>query len=399
MNGSPRRIRRLYIADYLLTPDKRVDHGGVLCENDRILAVGNVSAFTRDPDIEIYEFPNAYITPGFIDTHIHGAGGFDCSSARTSPRNISNMGKILAERGMTGFVPTVVADRSEIMLENLSLLADLIDSEPEGAVPLGINIEGPFINSRKRGSQQEYAIKDVDLGFAAELFSAGKGKIRLMTFAPELPGATRLVEFLSENNITASMGHTEANESQTLRAIAAGARRCTHLFNGMPPLHQRNMSVTSIALTDSRVTVELIIDGRHIHPRMVDLACRCKAADQLVGISDCTMGAGMPNGEYRIGPSPIKVENGVSQTFQNVLAGTTTMLDTGWHSLMSCGHLQETQAAAAVTFNAARSIGLFDRGVLLPMKRADVAVFEQHTNRPLMTVCNGRIVYTGKNNE
>lgn len=398
MNSSPRRQRRLYIADYLLTPDRRVDRGGVLCENDRILAVGNVSAFTRDPDIEIYEFPNAYITPGFIDTHIHGAGGFDCSGAAVSPRSIDDMGKLLAERGVTGFVPTVVADRPEVMLENLRLLSETIDREHSGAVPLGINIEGPFINPKKRGAQQEDAIREVDLGFAAELIGAGNGKVRLMTFAPELPGTTALVEFLAENNVTASMGHTEANESQTLRAVAAGARRCTHLFNGMPPLHQRNMSVTSIALTDSRVTVELIIDGRHIHPRMVDLACRCKAADQLVGISDCTMGAGMPNGEYRIGPSLIRVENGVSQTPQNVLAGTTTMLDTGWHSLMSCGHLLETQAAAAVTFNAARSIGLFDRGILAPTKRADVAVFEQHTNRPLMTVCGGRIVYRGKSN-
>lgn len=120
-----------------------------------------------------------------------------------------------------------------------------------------------------------------------------------MTFAPELENAEKLVELLLEYGVKPSMGHSVANEVQTLRAIDAGASYCTHLFNGMPPLHQREMGLSSIALTDDRVTVELIIDGRHIHPRMVDLACRCKTSSKLVGISDCTMAAGMPNGEYR----------------------------------------------------------------------------------------------------
>ena len=182
------------------------------------------------------------------------------------------------------------------------------------------------------------------------------------------------------------MGHSVANEVQTLRAIDAGASYCTHLFNGMPPLHQREMGLSSIALTDDRVTVELIIDGRHIHPRMVDLACRCKTSSKLVGISDCTMAAGMPNGEYRIGPSMIRVKDGYSQTDQGILAGTTTMLDTGWLSLMSCGHLTELQAASAVTSNPANAFQLKDRGLLLPNRRADLAVYESNTNRPLLTV-------------
>jgi N-acetylglucosamine-6-phosphate deacetylase len=145
-------------------------------------------------------------------------------------------------------------------------------------------------------------------------------------------------------------------------------------------------------LTDDRVTVELIIDGKHVHSRMVDLACRCKTLRQIIGISDCTMASGMPDGTYHIGPSEIIVKNGFSLNPSGKLAGTTTLLDTGWHSLMSCGHLSETKAAQAVTRNPAEHFQLFDRGELRPGLRADLAIFEKNTNRPLMTVRKGEII-------
>ena len=213
-----------------------------------------------------------------------------------------------------------------------------------------------------------------------------------MTFAPELTGADKLIELLLSRNVIASMGHSLAGEKETLRAIDAGANHCTHLFNGMNPLHQRQVGLPGIVLTDDRVTVELIIDGRHVHSRMVDLACRCKTLRQIIGISDGTMASGMPDGAYHIGPSEIVVKDGFSQTSAGKLAGTTTMLDAGWHSLMSCGHLSETKAAQAVTRNPAEHFSLFDRGQLLPGLRADLAVFERSTNRPLMTVRRGEII-------
>jgi N-acetylglucosamine-6-phosphate deacetylase len=388
-----KRQRRLFKVDYLLTPDRRIENGGVLCENEQILAVGGQSAFSPEDELEIVQLNNAYLVPGFIDTHIHGAGGFDCSSVKTSPFSIEAMSNILARRGITSFLPTVVAAEHDLMLENLALLAKECRRELPGADTIGINVEGPFINKEKRGAQQESAIRSIDLGFARELIAAVDGMVKVMTFAPELERSAELVELLLDKGVKPSMGHSIANEEQTLRAIDAVACHCTHLFNGMLPLHQREMSLASIALTDDRVSVELIIDGRHIHPRMVDLACRCKAADHLIGVSDCTMAAGMPDGEYRIGPTQIQVIDGYSQSRDGSLAGTTTMLESGWHSLMSCGHLSDVQAAPAVTVNPAKAYGLNDRGVLLPNHRADLAVFEHKTNRPLLTVCRGQIVY------
>lgn len=387
------RVRRMFCAKKLITPEQSISNGALLTENSSILAVGGITGFRQEEEIEVFDFPNAYITPGFIDTHIHGAGGFDCSSAIDSEKPLSAMSSILGSRGVTGFFPTVVADKREKMLANLEFLANEMKKPQPGAEPIGINIEGPFLNPEKCGAQPAQYLSGIDLGFAGELLAAGQGLVKLMTFAPELENADKLIELLCEKQVMPSMGHSCADEFSAIRAVDAGARYCTHLFNGMSPLHQRDIGLIGIALTDRRVTVELIIDGIHVHPRIVDLVCRCKRVNRLIGISDGTMASGMPNGSYAIGPARIEVEDGVSQTSEGVLAGSSDMLDTGWHSLMSCGHLSENDAAQTVTANPARVFGFEDRGVLLPVRRADLAVFENETNRVLMTVRNGEIIY------
>ncbi|MBE6375398.1 MAG: N-acetylglucosamine-6-phosphate deacetylase [Lentisphaeria bacterium] len=386
------RVRRLYLADYLITPDHIIPNGGVLCENDKIIAVGGMSGFSMDKELELFQFDNAYLTPGFIDTHIHGAGGFDCSRVLDSRNDLSAMSSILGERGATGFFPTVVSDTPDAMIANLRALVAAMKEPLPGADAVGINIEGPFLNPEKSGAQPRTSLREIDLKFAADLIDAGENMVKVMTFAPELANADKLIELLVSRNVIASMGHSLAGEKETLRAIDAGANHCTHLFNGMNPLHQRNVGLPGIVLTDDRVTVELIIDGRHVHSRMVDLACRCKTLRQIIGISDGTMASGMPDGAYHIGPSEIIVKDGFSQTSAGKLAGTTTMLDAGWHSLMSCGHLSETKAAQAVTRNPAEHFNLSDRGQLLPGLRADLAIFERGTNRPLLTVRRGEII-------
>ena len=397
ISTNSRKKRTLFVCDLMYTPDV-LENGAILCEGENILAIGGISSFDLEDNIEVYFFENAYATPGFVDIHIHGAGGFDSSAVLESPKSLNDMSLVLANRGITSFVPTVVSDQHDKMLNNLSELAKVIRQGCQGAEPIGINVEGPFLHPKKCGAQDISAIVPIDLGYAKELIAAGDGLIKLMTFAPGLDNAVDLVELLCMNNIVPSMGHSIASEEKTIRAIDAGASHCTHLFNGMPTLHQRDMSITNVVLTDNRVTVELIIDGRHIDPRMVDLACRCKPDDRLIGISDCTMAAGMSNGEYRIGPTKIIVENGYTSTDGKILAGTTTMLDAGWHCLMGYGHLAPSQAARAVTSNAAKSIGFSDRGFLRPRLLADIAFFERNTHKPLMTVTRGGIVYDAKTN-
>ncbi len=387
------RKRTLYIADYCLTPHKRMPKCAILRSHERIMAIGGLSAFTRDREVEIYEFEDAYITPGFIDSHIHGAGGFDCSQPLESPNTISQMSQTLSQRGVTSFIPTIVPASKEKMLENLDILSKLMQQEQPGADPIGIHIEGPFLNRVKAGSMEQNDLKEIDLGLVREFIAASRGKLMKMTFAPELDNSVKLVELLVENNILPSMGHSIADDKSTLRAIDAGARCVTHLFNGMPPLHQRDQNLTSVALTDERVAIEMILDGMHLNARMVDMACRCKPFDKVIGISDAVQAAGMPDGDYTLGSTRIVIKNGVSRTPKGILAGSTRLLDSGWHELMSYSHMADTSASACVSLNPAMNLRLEDRGVLQPGKLADFAVFSNADNKPLMTVRKGEIVY------
>lgn len=390
-----KKRRQLYITGFCLTPHQTINNGAILCEQDLILAVGGSSAFVREPDVEIIELEDCYAAPGFVDSHIHGAGSFDSSTAFVEGADISELSRILASHGITSFVPTVISAPREKMLQNLNALSAMLErSDYPGSEPIGIHIEGPFLNRLKHGSQRVEDINELDLGFARELIATARGKTKIMTFAPELDRAVELIELLLENNITPSMGHSIASEEEVLRAVDAGARRCTHLYNGMPPLHQRNASLGVVALTDDRITIELILDGSHLlHPRMLDLACRAKPKDKLIGISDCVQGADMVDGRYHLGLAEIEVHNGLATTVDGTLAGTTLNLGKGWQCLRSFSHMSITEAAACVTINPAKALGMEDRGILRPGKRADIAFFDKKSHEPRMTVCRGRIVF------
>lgn len=387
--------RKLFISDYCLTPYQYIPNPGILCEKGKILAVGGKSAFSEDDDLDIVDLTGSYVVPGFIDSHIHGAGGFDSSTAYDPNNHLRDMSKTLARHGVTTFIPTIVSSGKEKMLKTIDALTNMIDGELPGAEAAGIHLEGPFLNKRKHGSQDRNDIVDIDLGLAQELITAGKGKIRTVTFAPELNGAVELVEMLREHNISPSMGHSDAQEDDVRRSVDAGACRCTHLFNGMPPLHQRKMNLTSMALTDDRITIELILDGAHINPNIVDLACRIKPKNKIVGVSDAIQGAGLSDGRYHIGNAEVKVKDGMSTTMDGILAGTTMTLEIGWQHLITYSHLDRTDSAACFSINAALDLGLRDRGEITPGKRADLAFFHKDDNTPRMTIRRGEIIYDG----
>ncbi len=385
--------RILYLTDYCLTPHRKISRAGILCENGRILAFGGASAFEKEPGLDVIELTDSYATPGIVDTHIHGAGGFDCTSS-SAGGDISPMSMTLASHGITTFLPTIVTASPDKMLNAISSLVKIIRAEKfSGAAPVGINVEGPFLNKEKHGSQYEQEIRPIDLGEVKEMISEGRNMIKIMTFAPELENSTRLIELLLENNIAPSMGHSLADEVSVMKAVEAGARRCTHVYNGMPPLHHRAAGLTAIALTDDRIHCEIILDGSHIHPKMIDLACRTKPKDKVVGISDAIQGTGLHDGVYHLGDAEIHIEKGKVTTADGTLAGSTMTLERGWRHLIAFTHLENTEASACLTYNPAKSIGLDDRGELKPGKIADITFFDSKTNTVKMTVCKGNIVY------
>ena len=391
--------RVLYMVDSCLTPLEEIEHAGILCEGAYVLAIGGASAFNRDEGLKVIDLKGCYAIPGLIDTHIHGAGGFDSSTLDEHNEDISQMSNTLASHGVTSFLPTIVSNEHKRLINIVEELVGLCNKSYSGAQPIGIHSEGPFINAHKRGAQKRESIRQVDLGEAKELIAAANGKLKIMTLAPEVKNAIALIELLCENNIIASMGHSLADEETFVRAVDAGASRCTHLFNGMPALHQRQVGLTAMALVDNRIDVELILDGALIHPRMIELACRAKPKNRIIGVSDAVAGVGMMDGDYHLGECEIHVERGKVTTLDGILAGTTQTLEEGWQHLANASHMPLTDAAACLTINPARSIGLEKQGELKPGFFADIAFFETGTNNVRMTVSKGSVIYDASDND
>ena len=380
--------RTLFLTDYCLTPHVHIPNAGILCEEKKIIAVGGASAFSLDePGLHVIDLTDAYATPGFIDSHIHGGGGYDTAKALEPDADINILCRHLATHGITTFLPTRMSYSGDKMIGLTAKLAELVEDSYEGADPCAINLEGPFINVRKCGSQNPEAICSIDMGYARELIAAGNGRIKLLTFAPELKDADKLIELLLENGVIPSMGHSIANPEEVLRAIDAGARRCTHLYNGLPPLHQRISSITDVVLTHNDIAVELIVDGAHIDPRMVDITARVKPNDKIIGISNAIEFENTDGSRY------FKKEDGLVYTRSGVIAGTTMTLETGWAHLKNYSNMPGNLAAACFTSNPAQDLGLITRGEIRPGKRADITFFDLETNNVCMTVSNGSIVY------
>lgn len=380
--------RTLFLTDYCLTPHVHIPNAGILCEEKKIIAVGGASAFSLDePGLHVIDLTDAYATPGFIDSHIHGGGGYDTAKALEPDADINILCRHLAMHGITTFLPTLMSYPRDKMIALTAKLAELVEDSYEGADPCAINLEGPFINVRKCGSQNPEAICSIDMGYARELIAAGNGRIKLLTFAPELKDADKLIELLLENGVIPSMGHSIANPEEVLRAIDAGARRCTHLYNGLPPLHHRISSITDVVLTHNDIAVELIVDGAHIDPRMVDITARVKPNDKIIGISNAIEFENTDGSRY------FKKEDGLVYTRSGVIAGTTMTLETGWAHLKNYSNMPGNLAAACFTSNPAQDLGLITRGEFRPGKRADITFFDLETNNVCMTVSNGSIVY------
>jgi N-acetylglucosamine-6-phosphate deacetylase len=395
-NTETTRARTLFLADYCFTPTRQIKHAAILCEKGKITAIGNASGFAPDTGVDIYDLRKTYAVPGFIDTHIHGSGGFDSTTADEMKEDFNLMCSTLASHGVTSFLPTIVSRYKKNLISSISAMRDLLTQEHVGAAPLGIRLEGPFISKEKRGSQNLKYIRDIDLGELDEIITEGNGEIKIMTFAPELEKSLKLIEKLRENNIIPSMGHSMADEETVLKAIDAGATHCTHLYNGMPLMHHRSVGLAGVAMTDDRVTTEIILDGYHIQPRMIDIVSRTKPKDKIIGVSDAIQGAGLKDGTYHLGKTQITVKNGRAFTEDGTIAGTTITLERGWNNLVYYSQLDIKDAAACLTSNPANLLGLKQIGELKAGRNADITFFNKTTNKAVLTVRNGKIIYLDK---
>jgi N-acetylglucosamine-6-phosphate deacetylase len=344
-----------------LVLDDRVAVGTISVDDGLIAAVEIEDGATDDA------LP--YIAPGFVDIHVHGWGGFDAMGGRAS---LDGMARGLLRRGVTSFLPTAVTAPLSDLAEFAETVRAWRPSAPDdGAEPLGFNLEGPFLAESKRGAHDPTHLIAPSSVDAADLEPLLEG-LRVITIAPELPGAIELIALLDGRGVIVSLGHSAATAKQAEAAYAAGARSTTHVFNAMTGVDHRHPGLAVPALLDDEVWVELIADGIHVDPALWPLICRLKPADRLLLVSDALAIGGTNATEGTVGGLNVEVRNGrVTLAGTSTLAGCAEALDIGVRNLALSG-IPLNVAVAAATRAPLGLLGVDDRGRLAAGQRADL---------------------------
>ena len=353
---------------------------------------GRVRRITEGKDHRGENLDGAIVAPGFIDLHIHGYGGLDINSG--DPGEILSLAELLPRYGVTAFLPTAVTAPHEKLLEISRAVAEAMVAQgdrPHGARILGLHLEGPYINPNRAGAQNPELIRPPDWDEFRGYWSASRGKIRAITLAPELPGALEFIARATALGITVSIGHTDATYAEAQEAIAAGARRATHLFNAMPPVHHRAPGAAIACLLAPEVTVELIPDRVHIADPMLRLAWQLAGTERTVLVSDAIAAGGLADGRYRFGGQGVEVRGGVARLEDGTLAGGTLLLDEGVRNALAIG-IPLREAVAAATAVPARACGLGELGTLAPGSLADFLVLDRKLNILRVYIAGTRLV-------
>lgn len=340
---------------------------------------------------------SGFIWPGLIDLHVHGAGGYDVMDA--TPEALETIAQTLVRYGVTGFLATTLTagkPHLERVLANVAKVAPHLDC---GAKLLGIHLEGPWICSRYRGAQNpEYIVEPV-AGDAQWAIKKGNGQLRLVTLAPELPGALELIRSFVQRNVLVSIGHTGATYEEAEAGVVAGATQVTHCFNAMSGLHHRHPGVAGMALVNERLRVELIADGFHVHPAVVKLLAKVKGARGLLLISDGMRAVGMPCGKYDLGGLQVMAQDGKATLDDGSLAGSLLTLDQAVRNMVRYADLPLWQAVRMASLTPAEALGMdHETGSLAQGKRADVVVTDEQCYIQQVWV-EGRFLWSKPDND
>jgi N-acetylglucosamine-6-phosphate deacetylase len=313
------------------------------------------------------------LAPGFVDLHVHGAGGADAADGTTESLEV--MCRAHARRGTVALCPTVLTSPPEVLLRALEVIRAATGTCPgSGARVLGAHLEGPFLNPGRAGAQPPEHLRAPDRGLCDELLAAAGGTLRVVTLAPELPGALELTELLAERGVVVSVGHSDATHAQVLAAVERGARLAAHTFNAMRPLHHREVGILGAVLLSQRLHAEVIADGVHVSGPALELLWRLKAG-RLCLVTDCTAALDAPPGAARLGDRPVTVSEGAVRLPDGTLAGSSLTLDRAVRQLVTAAGVTPPEALRAASGVPAGLLGL-ERGRIAPGMPADLVVLD-----------------------
>jgi N-acetylglucosamine-6-phosphate deacetylase len=367
-----------FTAGRLLTPTDSIEHPLVLVEHGRVVDISAQSSRQVPAGVSTSDFGHSVIAPGYVDLHIHGSAGYDVMD--DTAEALPAIEQLLARHGVTSYFPTTVTAPMDVTLRALERLADAVEKRERNnadgkirALPLGIHLEGPFISHARRGVHPPENLLAPTLALFERFWQAARGRIRMMTIAPELEDAPEVIAEAARRGVCVSLGHSDADYAAAERGIAAGARHATHTFNAMRPLDHRSPGILGAVLTDHRVSADIIADGVHLDPAIVKLFADTKGAAQTVLITDATSATGMPDGRYRLGSFEVDVHDGKCM-LDGKLAGSVLTMDRAVRNLARFAEWDLPQAVAAATQNPARVARIANKGVLGVGADADFVV-------------------------
>jgi N-acetylglucosamine-6-phosphate deacetylase len=366
-------MKKKIINAALVVPNKIVEGRTVEIEQGMITAISSSDSDNKDASkAEVIDAKGLIVTPGLIDIHIHGCAGADTMDA--SLEALSAISSHLPRHGVTSFYATTVTN-SRANLQTAMEAISAFQEQVPGARLLGAHVEGPYINIEYKGAQNPEYFREPDpVEYHAWI---KKGVVKLMTVAPEIPGAGELLRYCRAHNVELAIGHSNAAYDQVVAAADAGVRQATHLFNGMLGLHHRRPGTAGGALSDERIYAQVIVDGIHLHPAIVDMAVKLKGIDRTILITDAMRAAGLPDGAYELGGQKVFVREGAARIENGSLAGSTLMLDRAVRNIMTFTGLDFAHAVQMATRVPAEAMGIEDQyGIIQVGANADLAFFD-----------------------
>jgi N-acetylglucosamine-6-phosphate deacetylase len=364
--GSARLValRGQVVTDYEVWPE-----GTVLFEGGSIADVSPDDSLLGDAE-EVHEHPDSLLLPGFVDLQVNGALGVDVA---TEPHRVAELSEALLSTGTTAYLPTLISSPESLYEEALPALAAAIGGPSSGAEPLGVHLEGPFINLDRRGAHAAAHILPPDPGLLAHLLDLGP--VRMVTLAPELEGSGELMTLASRRGASVSAGHSDAPFEVAYEALDASVAGVTHLFNAMSAMHHREPGLPGAAFAHPRVVCGLIVDGLHVHPEMVALAFRMLGPDRVCLVTDAIAAAGMGDGEYSLATRTVYLDGGVPRLGSGAIAGSVLTMGEALRNVLAFTDCTLPEAARMVSTTPARLLGEGRRkGRITPGYDADVAV-------------------------
>ena len=375
----------------VITPFQLLEDKVIYIRKGKIIATGDKKNMFEPAGKEIIDAGGGFITPGFIDMHVHGGGGSDVMDGKHEA--VEKVAATHSRFGTTAFLPTTMTMSKDKIIGSLKSINEVFVKGTRTAEILGIHLEGPYINPEKKGAQKEKDIKKASIKEFLEFNQASGNLIRIVTIAPEMPGMIDFIRWLYKHKIIASVGHSSATYEQVQKGIRAGLSHVTHTFNAMSGLNHHKPGVVGAALSSPELILEIIADGIHVLPPVVKILIRAKGIEKVVLITDAMRAASKPEGTYNLGGQEVTVTKGQVRLKDGTLAGSVLTMDKAVRNMIDMVGVPLKEAIQMATINQAKCLGVEnEKGSLETGKDADIVILDKKLKVKL-TMVGGKIVY------